>query len=362
MNIGVPRERRPDEHRVGLTPTRVEMLTRAGHRCYVEHSAGLGAGFQDDAYVRAGAQIVYSPEEVFGRADLVIKVARPTAEEGQWLRPGQVIMAFWHLATASSEKLQRLRDHRITAIAYEMIRNDDGSAPILRPMSQIAGRMSAHIAAGLLQNNYGGRGVLLGGLPGVPPAEVVILGAGTAGMAAARAFTGLGASVYILDRDVTHLERVFEHEQRRVTTMMAHRHNIEKVVKFADVVVGAVLIPGARTPVLVTREMVRTMRRRAVILDIDIDQGGSIETARPTTHQTPTYLAEDVIHFCVPNLAGVLGRTASHALAIATWPYVHHITEHGLDTAITHSSSLQRGVAIRDGDVVALDSRPEVSL
>lgn len=361
MNIGVPLERRSDEHRVGLTPTRVERLVAAGHRCYVERGAGAGAAYSDDAYARAGAQIVYSAEEVFGRADLVVKVARPTAEEGDLLRTGQAIMAFWHLATASADKLERLRERQVTAIAYETIRCNDGSAPILRPMSQIAGRMSAHIAATLLQNNHGGRGVLIGGLPGVAPAEVVVLGAGTVGYNAALAFSGLGASVHVLDRDITRLERVFESD-RRITTLVAHRHNIEKAVKFADVLVGAVLVPGARTPVLVTRDMLRTMRRRAVILDIDIDQGGSIETSRPTTHQSPTFVVDNVIHYCVPNLAGVLGRTASHALAIATWPYIQRITEHGLDAAIARSQSLARGIAIRGGEVVSLDSSQGVQL
>ena len=351
MNIGIPRERRPDENRVGLTPWRVEALAAAGHRCYVEQGAGVGAGFSDESYTRAGGQIVYSGEEVYGRADLVVKVGRPTNEEMNWLRTGQAVMAFWHLAAAQPAKLDLLLRRQITSIAYEMIQNDDGSLPVLRSMSQIAGRMSAHIAAGLLQNDRGGKGVLLGGLPGVAPAEVVVLGAGVVGTNAARAFAGLGATVYVLDRDVNRLERLTE-QGNRFITLFSHPHNIEKVVHFADVVIGAVLVPGSRAPVLVTRDMVRKMRRRSVIVDIAIDQGGCIETSRPTTHQSPTFLVDDVIHYCVPNMAGVLGRTATHALTNATARYISYMVEHGIEAAID-GTALGRGVVTHNGQITA---------
>ena len=351
MNIGIPRERRPDENRVGLTPWRVEALAAAGHRCYVEQGAGVGAGFSDESYTRAGGQIVYSGEEVYGRADLVVKVGRPTNEEMNWLRTGQAVMAFWHLAAAHPAKLDLLLRRHITSIAYEMIQNDDGSLPVLRSMSQIAGRMSAHIAAGLLQNDRGGKGVLLGGLPGVAPAEVVVLGAGVVGTNAARAFAGLGATVYVLDRDVNRLERLTE-QGNRFITLFSHPHNIEKVVHFADVVIGAVLVPGSRAPVLVTRDMVRKMRRRSVIVDIAIDQGGCIETSRPTTHQSPTFLVDDVIHYCVPNMAGVLGRTATHALTNATARYISYMVEHGIEAAID-GTALGRGVVTHNGQITA---------
>lgn len=351
MNIGIPRERRPDENRVGLTPTRVGLLVADGHQCYVERGTGLGAGFNDDSYTRAGAQIVYSGEEAYGRADLVIKVVRPTDEEMTWLRPGQAVMAFWHIASASPNKLDTLLRERITAIAYEMIQTDDGALPVLRPMSQIAGRMSAHVAASLLQNDRGGKGVLLGGLPGVPPAEVVILGAGTVGQNAARAFVGLGATVYVLDKDVTKLERLAETDHR-VITMMAYPHTIEKAVHFADVLVGAILAPGLRTPIMVSRDMVREMRRRSVIIDISVDQGGCIETSRPTTHKSPTYMVDDVIHYCVPNMAGVLGRTATHALTNATSPFVELLTSQGIEAGLTHPH-LARGILTHAGQIVS---------
>jgi alanine dehydrogenase len=352
MNIGVPRERRQDESRVGLTPAGVELLAADGHRCYVEQGAGLGAGFSDDDYARAHGQIVYSGEEAYGRADLVLKVTRPTAEELDWLRPEQAVLAFWHLASASADNLDALQRKKITAIAYEAIQSDDGALPVLRPMSQIAGRMVAHVAASLLQNDHGGKGILLEGVPGVPPAQVVILGAGTVGTNALRAFLGLGASVYVLDHNLARLERLAEFD-RRAITMVSHAFNVRKVTAFADVLVGAVLAPGRRTPVLVTRDMVAAMRPRSVILDVDIDQGGCIETARPTTHRSPTYVAENVIHYCVPNMSGVLGRTATHALNNAAWPYVQELAGAGIDAALARVPALARGTVTHGGRISA---------
>lgn len=351
MNLGLPRERRPDEHRVGLTPAGVQLLNAGGHRCYVEHGAGLGAGFADVDYEQAGARIVYSGEEAYGRADLVVKVARPTADELVWMSPGQTVMAFWHLASASPDNLDTLLRLNITAVAYEVVQADDGSLPVLRTMSQIAGRMSASIAAGLLRNDRGGKGILLGGVPGVPPAEVVILGVGEVGLNAARAFVGLGASVYLLDRDLNRLDHAFERLPQAIT-MVSHPFNVRKVCRFADVLIGAVLLPGQRTPVVVPREYVREMRPRSVILDIAIDQGGCVETSRPTSHRTPTFIDEGIIHYCVPNMPGVLGRTATHALNNATWPLVQLITTNGIDDAIGQSRLLARGVVTHHGRTI----------
>lgn len=348
MDIGIPRERRPDENRVGLTPAGVELLAAAGHRCSVEAGAGLGAGFSDADFTKAGATIVYSGEEAYGRADLVLKVARPTAEELNWFRPGQSVMAFWHLASASADNLAVLLQRQITAIGYEVIQADDGTLPVLTPMSQIAGRMSAMVAGALLRNDRGGKGVLLGGVPGVPPAEVVILGAGVVGTYAARAFAGVGANVYVLDLDLARLEKIANLEGHFVT-MAANPINLRKVVRFADVLVGAVLVPGSRAPVLVTREMVREMKPRSLIIDIAIDQGGCVETSRPTTHQSSTFIAENVIHYCVPNMTGVLGRTATYALNNATWPFVQLIAELGTDKALAQSRALARGVLTQGG-------------
>lgn len=352
MNIGVPRERRTMEYRVGLTPAGIELLTRDGHTSYVEREAGLGAGFSDYDYERAGARIVYTPDEVFGRADLLLKVTRPTDEEMEWAPEGQMMTGFLHLASARRVKVTMLLKKKVTGIAYEMIQEEDGTLPVLKPMSQVGGRMIAQVGATLLQNNYGGKGILVGGVPGVPPAEVVILGAGTAGTEAARTFIGMGASVYSLDKDLGRLQEIDRLFEGRVITMVSHPFNIAKVVRFADILVGAVLVPGERTPILVTREMVRSMRPRSVIMDISIDQGGCVETSRPTTHASPTYIEEGILHYCVPNMSGVLARTATHAFNNAAWPHIRHIVHLGLDGALQQDPALARGVVTRDGEIL----------
>ncbi len=354
MNIGIPRERRIEEHRVGLTPAGVELLSAAGHICYVESDAGRGAGFSNVDYEQAGARIVYSPQEVYGRADLVLKVDRPMAEEVEGLRAGATLMGFLHLAAGRRERVEALLAKQITAIAYETIQNDDGSLPVLAPLSQIAGRMAPQIAAALLQNDRGGKGILLGGTLGVPPAEVVIIGCGTVGTAAARAFSGSGASVYVLDKDLARLQHVDEKcaPGGHLITLVAHPFNIRKVVQFADVLVGAILVPGERAPIVVTREMVRLMKPRSVILDIAIDQGGCVETSRPTTHRDPTFVEENVIHYCVPNMTAVVARTATHAFNNAAWPLIQAIANTGLDAALDRLPALRHGVATRSGRIV----------
>jgi alanine dehydrogenase len=352
MNIGVPRERRTMEYRVGLTPAGIELLTHEGHTCYVEREAGLGAGFSDYDYERAGARIVYTPDEVFGRADLLLKVTRPTDEEMEWVSEGQILAGFLHLASARRVKITMLLEKMVTAIAYEMIQKTDGSLPVLKPMSQVGGRMIAQVGATLLQNNHGGKGVLVGGVPGVPPAEVVIIGAGTAGTEAARTFLGMGASVYALDKDLERLQEIDRLFEGRVITMVSHTFNLAKVVRFADILIGAVLVPGERTPVLITREMVRSMRPRSVIMDISIDQGGCVETSRPTTHASPTYVEEGILHYCVPNMSGVIARTATHAFNNAAWSHIQNLVRLGLDKALEQDPALARGVATRDGEIL----------
>jgi len=352
MDIGIPRERRADEHRVGMTPAGVQLLVAEGHTCYVESGAGLGAGFSDEDYTRSGARLVYSGEEAYGRATMVTKVARPSAAEMPWLRSGQAVLAFWHLATAAPAKVEMLLKDNITAIAYELIREADGTFPVLRPMSQIAGRMSANVAAALLRNDRGGKGILLGGVPGVPPAQVVILGAGVVGSHAARAFSGMGATVYVLDHDLRKLELIAEQDSH-VITMVSHSFNIRKVVRFADVIVGAVLTPGARAPILISQDLLREMRPRSVIVDVAIDQGGCVETSRPTSHQSSTFVAENIIHYCVPNMAGVLGRTATHALNVAAWPFLQDLAARGIAAAMQHNAVLRQGVLTHEGQIVS---------
>jgi len=353
MYIGIPKERRPFEFRVGLSPAGVEMLAQNGHQVYVEHEAGIGAGFSDLEYETAGARLAYSPDEVFGRADLLLKVARPTKDEIEWLRPGTTITGLLHLASTQRDKVDLLLEKKVTSIAYEQIELPDGSLPVLRPFSEIGGSMCATIAARFLQCNRGGKGILLGGIPGVPPAEVVILGSGVVATYATRAFLGLGAHVTVIGKDLASLQKIHERFPS-VITMISTKRNIEKTTSYADVVVGAVLVSGQRTPILITREMVRAMKPRSLIIDVSIDQGGCVETSRPTTHELTTYLEEGVIHYCVPNMPGVIARTATHAFVNAAMPYLLEIANRGVDAAISADPSLEKGVNTHDGKLVHL--------
>ncbi len=351
MIFGIPRGRRDSEYRVGLIPAGVNYLTQAGHTIYIEHDAGIGSGYTDYAYQLTGGRIAYSAEEVYGRADVILSISPPAIEEYAWMRPGQTLMGFLSLAAANPEVMHTLMDRQVTAIGYEVIQDDEGYLPVLHAASEVAGRLVPQVAARLAQNNYGGKGILLGGVPGVPPAEVVILGAGTVGSAAARTFLGMGATVYVLDQDMRRLQALDESLQGRLITMVSHDFNIAKVCKFADVLVGAVLVPGARSPILVSREKVRSMRPRSILMDISIDQGGCIETSRPTTHSNPTFVEEGIIHYCVPNMTSVLGRTATHSMNNAYWSYILLIAAHGVDEAITLDKSLERGVYIHHGEI-----------
>ncbi len=352
MEIGIPVEPHQGEYRVGLTPQGVTFLAQAGHRCYVERGAGQGAGFQDTAYEKAGARIVYDVQEVYGRADLILKVGTPTANELALLRQNQTVCAFWHLAACPREVTQTLVETRVTAVAYETIQRDDGCLPVLHPLSEIAGRMAPQIAARLLQNDGGGSGILISGIAGIPPIDVCILGGGTVGINAALTFLGLGARVLVLDQRLDRLQLIEERFEGRIATMIAYESNIARVVAFANVLVGAVLVPGARAPVLVTREMVRSMRPRSVILDFSIDQGGCVETSRPMTHKDPVFVEENVIHYCVPNVPGVVARTATQAYLNAALPYIQKIADLGVEAAAEADPTLKRGIAVHNGQVM----------
>ncbi len=352
MDIGVPRERRASEYRVGITPANVQILHDEGHRIYVEQGAGVGSGYSDEDYRRAGAILVYATEEAFARAELVLKVARPTPEETIWLRSDQIVCGFLYLPAARKSRVQHFLNNHVTAIGYETIQEDDGSLPVLQPISEITGRMCAQVAARLLENTSGGKGILLGGVPGVAPAEVVVLGGGTVGVNAARVFLGLGANVYLLDQDIKRLHFVDNLFMGRVVTLMSNPLNVDKMVRFADVVVGAIQVPGARSPILINRELVRSMKRRSIIMDVAVTTGGCVETTRPTTHTSPTYIEEGIIHYCVPNMTGIVARTATHAFNNAAWPYIHSIASEGLDAAIEKSPSLARGVNTRAGKIL----------
>src|SRR6266498_4289160 len=346
MNIGIPKERRPFESRVGLSPAGVEILAQHGHQVYVEHEAGVGAGFEDREFETAGARLVYSAEEVFIRADLMLKVARPLREELDWLRPNTALAGFLHLASAREDKVKVLLEKKITSIAYEQIEKADGSLPVLRPFSQIGGKMAASIAARLLQNNWGGKGMLLGGIPGVPPADVLILGGGVVGLCATSAFLGLGAHVTVLDSDINKLQSIYSRFPN-IVTMLSTKRNIEKTTSYADVVVGAVLLTGERTPLLITRQMMRAMKPRSVFIDVSIDQGGCSETSRPTTHDHATYVEEGVLHYCVPNMPGVVARTATHAFVNAAMPYISEIANFGAAGAIAKNPAIQKAINTR---------------
>ena len=362
MNIGIPKERRPFEFRVGMTPLGVQLLTQQGHTCYIEHNAGLGAGFNDKDYEEAGGRLVYSSHEVFGRADLLLKVARPLYEELEWIRPGVTIAGLFHLGSARVDKIDLMQEKEITAIAYEQIALPDGTVPVRQPLSAIGGRLVAQIGARLMQNDAGGKGVLLGGEAGIPPAEVVIIGAGTAGTAALRAFLGMGAHLTVVDSNLHALRQIAEIYPGLVT-MVAYPHNIAKVCAYADIVVGAVMILGERTPIVITRDHVKSMKPRSIVMDVSIDEGGCVETSRPTTHEHPTFVEEGVIHYCVPNIPSVVARTSTYALMNSAFPYILELANKGVDLAIEENSAIELGVAIYRGELrhtIRLNPKVEV--
>lgn len=345
--IGIPKEQRYLEYRVGMTPVGVSILTSQGHRCIFEKGAGEGSGFSDAQYQQAGAQIVYHAEEIFRRSDLILKIHCPTEEELEWMEAGQTVMAFMMLSVKHTDHVQLFHQKGVTAIAYELIGEADGSLPILYPLSQIGGRMTAQIAAQYLQNNHGGSGILLGGIAGVPPADVAIVGAGVVGTHAAHAFLGMGARVILLDHDLRKLQTIQDRFGPKITTMISHDFNLTQVCKSTDVLVGAVQMPGHRTPHVITREMVQLMHPGALIIDMSIDQGGCVETSRLTRHDDPVFTVDDVIHYCVPNVPGVVGRTATHAFLNAGWPFIQLITEVGIDAALEQNAALRQGAVIR---------------
>ena len=353
MHIGVPREiqERPYcERRVGLTPLGVRELVNRGHEVWVEHDAGAAAGFGDEEYLRAGAKIAYGHNEVYQRADLLVKVARPHREEYEHLRDGQVILAFFHLATATPRLVEILETRKITALGYEIMQSPDGQLPILRSMSRIAGTMAYQIAARLLEaDTHGGRGVLIPGSVGIPPAEVVIVGAGNLGGAAAEIFARTGASVYVIDTDLGRLERLHRRMRGRVVTMAASLQVMERAIRFADVLVTAVLVPGRRAPRVVSGEMIAAMRPGSVVMDFSIDQGGAVETSRPIPGYDFVYRVHDVIHFSVPNVPAFVPRTASAALTMEVLPYLDILTRTSLDEAVESVPELRAGLYVHQG-------------
>src|SRR5438477_5313466 len=345
MIVGVPKEIKTDEYRVAMIPVGVEELTRAGHKVVVQAGAGQGSGIADDDYAKHGAEIATAAEEVWRRADLIVKVKEPLPQEWPLMRRGQVVFTYFHFA--ADEKLTKaVMQSGITAIAYETIRDTRGQLPLLTPMSEVAGRMSIQEGAKFLERPFEGRGILLGGVPGVLPANVVILGGGIVGSNAAKVAAGLGANVTILDINLDRLRYLDDVMPRNVTTLYSDRHNTLDSLVRADLLIGAVLIPGAKAPKLVRRDDLKKMPPRSVIIDVAIDQGGCVETARPTTHSHPTYLVDDVIHYCVTNMPGAVGRTSTYALTNVTLPYVMQLATKGVERAIAESPALKQGVNV----------------
>jgi alanine dehydrogenase len=353
MIVGVPLERDATENRVGLTPSGARALTHQGHLVVVESGAGRAARFGNDEYAAAGAHLVYDHEEVFGRADLVTKVSAIRTDEVPLLREEQAVLAFHHLAAAGREHLDALLRRRVTLIGYEVIEDGAGDAPILHAMSEIGGQIAVSVAAHLLQTGAGGRGVLLGGATGIPPAHVVILGAGVSGTWAARTALGNGAQVTLLDTRMAALRRAEEMFGRGVVTELSHLSSVARAVAYADVLIGAVLVRGERTPHVVSRAMVGGMKPGAVIIDLSIDQGGCVETSRPTTLEHPVYLVDGIVHHAVPNLGSAVARTASLALTYAALPFVQALANRGIEASFARASRLAKGVYVFKGDLVS---------
>ncbi|HEU4683980.1 MAG TPA: alanine dehydrogenase [Nitrospira sp.] len=350
MIIGIPKEIKDHEYRVGLTPSGAQALVHAGHEVWIEPSAGVASGYSDDEYRRTGASVARSKEEVFERAGLILKVKEPLLNECALFRPGQILFTYLHLASLP-ELTKALLSKKVTAIARETVEAKDGSLPMLKPMSEIAGRMSVQIGAHYLETTHGGRGVLLSGLPGVEPAHVVVLGAGTVGSAAVRIAVGMGARVTVINLDIGQLHHLDELYRGRIGTRISTQGAIEETVPDADLLIGAVLVPGARAPRLVSRALVAKMRPGSVIVDVAVDQGGCIETTRPTSHSDPVFVAEGVLHYCVANIPGIVPRTSTGALANATLPYVMKVAGQGLESAIRSDPGLAKGVNLFDGKI-----------
>ena len=343
MIIGVPKEIKTQEYRVGLVPAGVRALVEAGSRVIVQSQAGKGSGIEDAEYEAVGATIVKTATEVWSKADMIVKVKEPLPPEFSLMREGQTLYTYIHLAVVP-DLAKVLLEKKITAIAYETIQGPDRSLPLLKPMSEVAGKMAVQIGATYLQRENGGKGVLLGGVPGVRRGKVVVLGAGVVGMNACKIAVGMGADVTVVDVNVDRLEYLDDIFGNRIQTLKSHSHNIEVAVAASDLVVGAVLIPGAKAPKLVTREMVSKMSQGSVIVDVAVDQGGCIETSRPTTHDEPTFTVDGVIHYCVANMPGAVSRSSTYALTNATLGYAKKMVELGVEKALFSNPDLAAGV------------------
>ena len=351
MIIGIPKEIKNNENRVAVVPSGVEAFLQAGHRVLIEKGAGLGSSISDEEYILSGAEIVSSNQEVFNKAEMILKVKEPLPPEYLLLQEGQILFTYLHLAPMPN-LANALLKAKIVGIAYETIQLEDRSLPLLTPMSEIAGRMSIHIGASLLHKERGGTGVLLGGVPGVEPGKVVILGGGTVGINAAKMAVGTGADVSIMDIDLNRLRYLDDIFGGRVHLLMSNNYNIGKLLKEADLVVGGVLVTGARAPKLVMKEILPKMKKGSVIIDVAVDQGGCVETTIPTTHENPTFLVDGVMHYCVANMPSVVPRTSTFALTNATFPYALRIANFGYREAMRRDTGLRKGLNVFKGKLV----------
>ncbi|MCU0703202.1 MAG: alanine dehydrogenase [Fimbriiglobus sp.] len=350
MIVGVPKEVKPDEYRVAMIPAGVEELTRAGHQVLIQSGAGLGSGITDEEYARNGAELVPSAANIWKRADMIVKVKEPLPEEWPHMRAGQTVFTYFHFA--ADEKLTHAcLSAGITAIAYETIKDTKGTLPLLTPMSEVAGRMSIQQGAKYLERPQEGRGILLAGVPGVAPANVIVLGGGVVGANAAKTAAGLGANVFILDVNLDRLRYLDDVMPPNVTGLFSNRHNILDCLRTADLVIGAVLIPGAKAPFLVKRDDLKLMPAGAVVIDVAIDQGGCMETSRPTTHAKPTYIVDGIVHYCVTNMPGAVGRTSTYALTNVTLPFALQLANKGPERAVAENPALMAGVNVKGGKV-----------
>lgn len=350
MLIGIPKEIKNNENRVAITPAGVKVFCQTGHQVLVQKSAGIGSGIEDIEYSQAGASIIETAKEVFDRADMIIKVKEPLPSEYDLLRAGQILFTYFHFAS-SLELTKAMIDRKVICIAYETVQTEDGYLPLLAPMSEVAGKIAAHIAAYYLALPYGGRGVLMGGVPGVSPAKVVVIGGGTVGTCAAKVAAGIGANVTLLDINIRRLRYLDDVLPKNIKLIVSNQHNIEEETKDADAVIGAVLVPGAEAPKLMTEEMVKKMKPNSVIVDVAIDQGGCIATSRPTSHSEPVYKVHNVLHYCVTNMPGAFARTSTFALTNATLPYGLEIANKGYIKAIKENKALAKGLNIIDGKI-----------
>ena len=349
MIVGIPKEIKNHEYRIGMTPAGVRELINRGHQVLIETEGGAGVGFDNASYEAVGAQIVASPEDIFAAADMIIKVKEPQPNECRMLRSGQILFTYLHLAPDPNQA-QLLLESGVSAIAYETVTNAKGGLPLLAPMSEVAGRMSIQAGAHHLEKAQGGNGMLLGGVPGVEPARVVVLGGGVVGTQAAKMAAGLGAQVTIFDRSIERLQQLDDLFQGRAVGLYSTQNAVEQYVRAADLVIGAVLIPGASAPKLVTRDDVAAMRPGAVLVDVAIDQGGCFETSQATTHQSPTYVVDDVVHYCVANMPGGVARTATMALTNATLPFALKLADKGL-AALQDDDHLRQGLNVHAGHI-----------